>query len=87
MLIRKAKQIVILCLGVIIGISTAYAESIILQSTTSTKNSGFYDYILPLIEQDTGVAVKAVAVGTARRLKTPNAVMGIFFSFMQRHPK
>ena len=69
MIIRKAKQIVILCLGVIIGISTTYAESIILQSTTSTKNSGFYDYILPLIEQDTAVAVNVVAVGTGQAIK------------------
>jgi len=68
-LIRKAKKIAILCLGVIIGISTTYAESIILQSTTSTKNSGFYDYILPLIEQDTGVTVNVVAVGTGQAIK------------------
>ena len=69
MIIRKTKQIGVLCLAVIIGISTANAESIILQSTTSTKNSGLYDYILPVIEQDTGVAVNVVAVGTGQAIK------------------
>ena len=32
-------------------------NSIILQSTTSLKNSGFYDYILPLIYKDLGIKV------------------------------
>ena len=46
-------------------ISVIKAEnSIILQSTTSLKNSGFYDYILPLIYKDLGIKVNVVAVGT-----------------------
>ena len=32
-------------------------NSIILQSTTSLKNSGFYDYILPYIYKDLGIKV------------------------------
>ncbi len=42
---------------------------IILQSTTSTQNSGLYEYLLPLLEQDTGLRVKVVAVGTGQALK------------------
>ena len=34
-------------------LNSAFADNkIIVQSTTSTKNSGLYDYILPLIKQD-----------------------------------
>jgi tungstate transport system substrate-binding protein len=47
----------------------AAAESIIVQSTTSTKNSGLYDYLLPLVEADTGVQVNVVAVGTGQAIK------------------
>ena len=48
-------------------ITLAADESVILQSTTSTQNSGLYDYLLPLIERDTGVKVYVVAVGTGQR--------------------
>ena len=44
-------------------------QKIIVQSTTSTKNSGLYDYILPLVKQDTGVTAHIVAVGTGAAIK------------------
>ncbi len=44
-------------------------KSILVQSTTSTKNSGFYDYILPLFRSDTGINVNVVAVGTGAAIK------------------
>ena len=44
-------------------------NSILVQSTTSTKNSGFYDFILPLFKKDTGIDVNVVAVGTGAALK------------------
>ena len=44
-------------------------DKIIVQSTTSTKNSGLYDYILPLIKKDTGVTAHIVAVGTGAAIK------------------
>jgi len=44
-------------------------KSIIVQSTTSTQNSGLFDYLLPLFKRDTGIAVKVVAVGTGQALK------------------
>jgi len=44
-------------------------DAIIVQSTTSTKNSGLYDYLLPLIEADTGVKANVVAVGTGQAIK------------------
>lgn len=41
---------------------------IVLQSTTSTQNSGLFDYLLPIFQQSTGIAVHAVAVGTGQAL-------------------
>jgi len=37
--------------------------------TTSTQNSGFFDYILPLFEKKTGIKVDVVAVGTGAALE------------------
>lgn len=45
------------------------ADSIIVQSTTSTQNSGLYDYLLPKLEADTGIQVNVVAVGTGQAIK------------------
>lgn len=44
------------------------AQTIIVQSTTSTANSGFYDHILPIFQADTGVGVRVVAVGTGQAI-------------------
>ncbi|CAN0495642.1 unnamed protein product, partial [Discosporangium mesarthrocarpum] len=42
---------------------------IIVQSTTSTQNSGFFDFILPKFRAKTGIEVRVVAVGTGQALK------------------
>ncbi len=44
-------------------------DAIILQSTTSTANSGLYDAILPIFQNETGVKVNVVAVGTGQAIK------------------
>ena len=43
--------------------------SVILQSTTSTDNSGLYDYLLPHYAAISGTEVKVVAVGTGQALE------------------
>lgn len=50
---------------------TAYADPrfIVLQSTTSTRNSGLYDYLLPIFSKVSDVQVRVVAVGTGQALK------------------
>ena len=48
--------------------SALAAKQLLLQSTTSTQNSGLYDYLLPIYEQRTGVIVRVVAVGTGKAL-------------------
>ena len=49
--------------------SVVMADSILVQSTTSTKNSGLYDYLLPVVKQDLGLTVNVVAVGTGQAIK------------------
>jgi tungstate transport system substrate-binding protein len=49
--------------------SSASDKSIILQSTTSTANSGLCDYILPMFADKTGIRVDVVAVGTGQAIK------------------
>jgi len=43
--------------------------SIIVQSTTSTKNSGLYDHLLPQFKEKSGITVNVVAVGTGQAMK------------------
>jgi len=42
---------------------------IVVQSTTSTENSGLFKYLLPIFKAKTGVDVRVVAVGTGQALK------------------
>ncbi|MBZ2174742.1 substrate-binding domain-containing protein [Schnuerera sp. xch1] len=42
---------------------------IILSTTTSTQDSGLLDYILPIFEEETGIEVDVVAVGTGKALE------------------
>lgn len=42
---------------------------ILCASTTSTQNSGLYDYLLPIFEKKTGIRVDVVAVGTGAAIE------------------
>ncbi len=53
----------------LISMSSWSQPYILLQSTTSTKNSGLYDYILPKFAADTGIQVRVIAVGTGQALR------------------
>ena len=64
----------ILLASVLIANSHAEQPSILVQSTTSTQNSGLYEYLLPLYEEETGINVNVVAVGTGQAIR--NARMG-----------
>ena len=61
-----------LALGVMLcGLSAVSAgdQFITLASTTSTQNSGLFDYLLPIFQQETGIEVRVVAVGTGQAIK------------------
>lgn len=45
-------------------------RSIVVASTTSTQDSGFFDYLLPIVKERTGITVKVVAQGTGQALDT-----------------
>ena len=47
----------------------AQTRPIVVQSTTSTANSGLYDAILPAFEAKTGIDVRVVAVGTGQAIE------------------
>ena len=49
--------------------SSSWASSILVQSTTSTANSGLYDHILPEFTDTTGIEVNVVAVGTGQAIR------------------
>ena len=50
-------------------LSAGAADSIIVQSTTSTQNAGFYRHVVPAFTAETGIDVRVVAVGTGQALK------------------
>lgn len=47
----------------------AETNQILVQSTTSTANSGLYKYLLPTFEAQTGIKVNVVAVGTGQAIR------------------
>ena len=49
---------------------SAQDKSIVVASTTSTQDSGLFDYLLPIFTKKTGIAVKVVAQGTGQALDT-----------------
>ena len=73
---RAAIQAVIGTIAIALGTTAtvsapANAEDnfIIVQSTTSTQNSGLFEHILPNFKEKTGIEVRVVAVGTGQALK------------------
>ncbi|SHG89494.1 substrate-binding domain-containing protein [Marivita hallyeonensis] len=61
----------LLAAGLLFAMSSPlWAErSILVQSTTSTANSGLYDHILPIFAKATGITVNVVAVGTGQAIR------------------
>src|SRR5512142_3410546 len=56
---------------VLIGSAAAVSAEtrIKMASTTSTQNSGLFEYLLPLFEKKTGVKIDVVAVGTGAAIE------------------
>jgi len=48
----------------------AQEKSIVVASTTSTQDSGLFDYLLPKFKDKSGITVKVVAQGTGQALDT-----------------
>ena len=56
-------------LGLTLAGAAAQDKFIIVQSTTSTDNSGLFKHLLPLFTNKTGIEVRVVAVGTGQAIK------------------
>jgi len=63
------RVILVLAMLVFTSIAQAGERFITLASTTSTQNSGLYDYLLPIFFAETGIEVRVVAVGTGQAIK------------------
>ena len=60
--------------GLSVSAGPAADEFIVVQSTTSTRNSGLFDHLLPAFREKTGIEVRVVAVGTGQAIR--NAANG-----------
>src|SRR5690242_6613202 len=52
------------------GFAAQPEQSIVVASTTSTQDSGLFNYLLPIVQARTGIAAKVVAQGTGQALET-----------------
>ena len=71
---RHLLSIIFVLVAAILGInvtqkSRAEVPFITIASTSSTQNSGFFDYILPFFEKETGIKARVLAVGTGQALR------------------
>ena len=58
----------IVLLGWSMLLDAAFAQTIVMASTTSTEQSGLFTSLLPAFKKATGIAVKVVALGTGQAL-------------------
>src|SRR5262249_45721843 len=59
---------VLSCTAFLVASALAQEQSIVVASTTSTKDSGLFNHLLPLFTEKTGIAVKVLALGTGQAL-------------------
>ncbi len=66
------RKLVVMTLALFVISSTvmlAAETRIRMASTTSTQNSGLFDYLLPIFEKKTGIKIDVVAVGTGASIE------------------
>ncbi|MCZ6665094.1 MAG: substrate-binding domain-containing protein [Gammaproteobacteria bacterium] len=67
---RSLFNIFLVALITAVSLTVISAERfIILQSTTSTQNSGLLDHLIPLFKVKSGIDVRVIAVGTGQALR------------------
>jgi len=71
---HSGRTLITLAIGVVwLGAAPGVAQEnnpIVLASTTSTQDSGLFEYLLPIVKEKTGITVKVVAQGTGQALDT-----------------
>lgn len=65
----KSISILVLVASLLAAVSVSAETRIRCASTTSTQNSGLFDYLLPIFEKKTGIKVNVVAVGTGAAIE------------------
>ena len=68
MYIHQVTRILVVALA-LHACALAEVRRVVLASTTSTDNSGLYEYLLPEFTAETGIKVDVIAVGTGRAIK------------------
>lgn len=59
-----------LCAAVLLSFNTFASDNFItVASTTSTANSGLFEYLLPKFTEESGIQVRVVAVGTGQAIR------------------
>jgi len=69
---QKAVIVWVVTLVLVVAMAAAGASAetrIRMASTTSTQNSGLFDYLLPIFEKKTGIKIDVVAVGTGASIE------------------
>ncbi len=71
MLVTCLRLLVTAAFPAAFGLGSALAAEpfIVVQSTTSTQNSGLYEHLLPQFTVESGIAVRVIAVGTGQAIK------------------
>jgi len=66
------RTVIAFAAAVLLGpaLASAQDKSIVVASTTSTQDSGLFEYLLPIFKQETGITVKVLAQGTGQALDT-----------------
>ena len=68
---QRCRLLFLILVGLAVSFSVPAADkSIIVASTTSTQDSGLFEYILPQFKAKSGIDVKVVAQGTGQALDT-----------------
>jgi tungstate transport system substrate-binding protein len=67
-LISKLALSALLAISINSSQALTQEKTIVVSSTTSTEQSGLFDFILPIFKMKTGIDVKVVAVGTGQAL-------------------
>ncbi len=65
----NCKIYLLLLVQLLVFVKVNSKEFIVLQSTTSARDSGLYDYILPFFDKKYGIEVRVIAVGTGQAIK------------------
>lgn len=67
--LKSLKIVVVYLVLVVTGAPALAAEFIIVQSTTSTRNSGLYEHLLPIFQAASDIEVRVVSVGTGQAIR------------------